>query len=65
MKVSCPAGKPWVSRDQNSQKRITTWLHYVICKQKKVQILGIKKNASVLEQRWAARAAGTTAGIPS
>ena len=43
MKVSCPAGVPWVSRDQKSQKRITRWLYYVICKQRKYQILGIER----------------------
>ena len=42
MKVSRPAGVPWVSRVK-SQKRITRWLHYVICKQKKDQILGIER----------------------
>ena len=43
MKVSCPAGVPWVSRGQKSQKRITKWLYYVNYKQRKDQILGIER----------------------
>ena len=43
VKVSCPAGVPWVSRGQKSQKRITRWLYYVIYKQRKDQILGIER----------------------
>ena len=43
VKLSRPAGVPRVSRGQESQKRITRWLYYVICKQRKDQILGIER----------------------
>ena len=46
VKVSCPAGAPWVTRVK-SQKRITRWLYYVIRKQSKDQILGIERECII------------------